>query len=101
MSLPTLGLLAIFRDEAQVMYEYLLHYASEGVSQFVLLDQNSIDNGVAVARKFAASRPWLNVTLLAAREQYQQVGHYSKSAHLLRSPYRLDLDLRPRRVGLR
>lgn len=93
MSLPTLGLLAIFCDEAQVMYEYLLHYASEGVSQFVLLDQNSIDNGVAVAREFAASRPWLNVTLLAAREQHQQVRHYSKSAHLLRTDWILICDL--------
>ena len=46
---PTVGALAIFMNEAHFMFEWLLHHSLEGVSQFMLLDQNSTDNGAAAA----------------------------------------------------
>ena len=36
----------------------------EGVSQFVLLDQESTDNGSAVALRFAAAHPDVNLTVV-------------------------------------
>ena len=42
--LPSLGILAIFRDEGQNMYEWLLHHHMEGVTQFVLLDQVTLSS---------------------------------------------------------
>ena len=38
------------------MFEWLLHHQLEGVTQFVLLDQDSSDGGGEIARKFA-TRP--------------------------------------------
>ena len=70
--LPTLGVLAIFRDEAQVLHEWLLHYEAEGVSQFVLLDQESSDNGTHTALAFAEKHPRLDVTVIPAVGNYQQ-----------------------------
>jgi hypothetical protein len=70
--LPTLGILSIFRDEAQGLHEWLLHYAAEGVRQFVLLDQESTDNGTHTALAFAEKHPRVDITVIPAVGNYQQ-----------------------------
>jgi hypothetical protein len=54
LTLPTLGALAIFRNEAQLVFEWLLHLTSEGVSQFVLLDHKSVDGGADIVKTFSS-----------------------------------------------
>lgn len=46
----TLGILAIFKDEANVMTEWIEHYRAEGVTQFVLINDGSTDGGDEIAR---------------------------------------------------
>ena len=46
----SLGLLAVFRNEAQIMTEWVRHYRHEGVTQFVVVSDNSTDGGDDVAR---------------------------------------------------
>ena len=91
--LPTLGVLAIFRDEAQVLHEWLTHYTLEGVTQFVLLDQESADNGAAIVRAWAASRPAIRLSLHRAVGNYQQVRHYNRVSGLLATDWVLIVDL--------
>ena len=56
--LPTVGVLALFRDEAMYLTEWLTHYAAEGVTQFVLLEnQLSVDNSVELVHRFAQQNP--------------------------------------------
>ena len=82
---PTLGVLAIFRDEAQIMHEWLLHYTAEGVCQFVLLDQESTDNGTRAALEFAEMHPQLDITVLPAVGNYQQAASRSPTRACVRS----------------
>ena len=52
-TLHTLGVLALFQNEATRVSEWMTHHTVEGVSQFVLLDQESTDNTVQLVRNFA------------------------------------------------
>ena len=39
-----LGLMAMFKNEGHILYEFINHYMLEGVDQFILIDDNSTDN---------------------------------------------------------
>eukprot|EP00966_Prymnesium_polylepis_P094112 2178420-Prymnesium_polylepis.1 len=83
----TLGVLAVFKDEAHGMLEWLLHYTLKGVSQFVLLDQASSDNGAAIAAAFAhAHCGQVAVSIHPVEQDGQQVAHYNRHLHLLCAP---------------
>ena len=43
MTRPTLGILAAFKDEADVLDEWLRHYEGQGVERFYLIDNGSRD----------------------------------------------------------
>ena len=36
-----LGLMAMFKNEGHILYEFINHYMLEGVDQFILIDDNS------------------------------------------------------------
>ena len=75
LRLPTVGVLALFRDEAMYLTEWLTHYTAEGVTQFILLEnQLSVDNSVELVHRFAQQNPSLNVSLHTARTFGTQEG---------------------------
>jgi hypothetical protein len=39
-----LGLMALFKNEGHILYEFINHYILEGIDEFVLIDDNSNDN---------------------------------------------------------
>ena len=39
-----LGLMAMFKNEGHILYEFINHYILEGIDQFILIDDNSTDN---------------------------------------------------------
>ena len=95
-ALPSLGVLCIFKEEGQYMYEWLLHHTLEGVSQFVMLDQESSDNGSAIALRFAAARPEINLTLFNVPRHglhNEQVDHYNRHFHRLCTDWAMIIDL--------
>ena len=92
-SRPTLGVLAIFKNEAQSMYEWLLHYEHEGVTQFVLLDQESSDNGAEIARQFGAEQPSRRVDVHLAPRRLEQNDHYNLYFHRLTTDWAIICDL--------
>ena len=51
-SVVSVGIISVFKNEAQVIYEWLLHHAKEGVSQFLLVDNDSTDDYHAQITKF-------------------------------------------------
>ena len=92
---PTLGILALFKDEAQVLLEWLLHHSLEGVSQFVLLDQESSDNSSSVALRFAASAPHVRLDVVPVRRHgpwNNQVDHYNRHFHRLSTDWAMVID---------
>ena len=58
---------AIFRDEADILSEWVAHHAWQGVEHFFLISNNSTDGWVAALRPFAP-----RVTLFSAPERHQQ-----------------------------
>lgn len=92
-ALPTLGIFAIFRDEAMLITEWLWHHTAEGAQQFVLLDQQSTDNGVALARNFSQQHPALDVCVLSAPEERQQNRHYARHLHRFVTDWVLIVDI--------
>ena len=75
------------------MWEWLTHHALEGATQFVMLDQQSMDNGPELVREFAASRPDLAVQLFPAVGDREQNLHYGRHIHRLRTEWVLVIDL--------
>jgi len=58
--LPTITALALFKNEAMNMEEFIRHHVEEGVSEFVLINDGSTDNRAAIAEQVANE---LNVDL--------------------------------------
>ena len=75
------------------MWEWLAHHALEGATQFVLLDQQSMDNGPELVKAFAASRPDLSVQLFPAVGDREQDLHYGRHIHRLSTDWLLVIDL--------
>lgn len=90
---PSVGIIALFKDEAAWMHEWLLHHVEEGVTQIVLLDGGSSDNGPQLAKDFASARPQIDVKLFAAREPHEQEKHYGRHLHRMRTDWVLVIDL--------
>ena len=87
-----LGILAIFRNEARIMHEWVAHHHLEGVSQFVLINDNSTDNGPHIARSLNCTvidnvRHWLWPMNIC------QTSAYRKFQHLLQTQWMMIIDL--------
>ena len=94
--MPSLAVLTIFRDESQLIFEWLLHHTAEGVTQFVLIDQGSIDSSAALVSAFAAihgQRCGVRVDLLVEPGSHNQVHAYNKYVHLLVNEWVLLVDV--------
>ena len=56
---PTLGIMAIFRDEDQIMHEWVDHHKREGITEFLLINHQSRDGGEQRARALGCTvRDW-------------------------------------------
>lgn len=86
--MPTVGLLAIFQNEALIMREWVLHHRLEGISQFVLIDDRSTDGGAALASSLGS-----DVTVVPSRGASTQEESYHAWAHLLSTEWMLVVDL--------
>ena len=75
---PSLGIMAIFRNEAQLLFEWLLHYTAEGATQFVLLDHTSVDDGAEHVQAFQRQHPSVDISM------HQVSLQVSSRAHLYR-----------------
>ena len=82
----TLGILGIFKNEAQVMAEWVRHYVAEGVTQIVLINDNSTDGGDDIARS-------LGVTVVPSIGAGQQILNYMYYAPSLTTEWQLIADL--------
>ena len=92
--LPTVGILSIFRDESQLIGEWLRHYLAEGVSQYVLIDSESTDSSVDVINFFASHhRRCVQVDLLSLNGSHNQLNAYNMFAHVLRTDWALVVDV--------
>ena len=67
---PTLGILCMFKDEEETIEEWILHHKEEGVSEFVLLNNNSSDDSPRIASNLGA-------TVIACPEKYSQEKYFN------------------------
>jgi len=62
---PTVAAMCLFKNEAMIMEEYIRHHAAEGITEFVLINDGSTDNGPSIA-KHLADKLKLAVTIIPA-----------------------------------
>lgn len=68
-----LGIIAIFKNEAHALNEWISHYISQGVSFFLLLDNGSTDDW-----KVASDYPaYVNIIIRSDNKPYNQLGFYN------------------------
>ncbi len=49
---PSLGFVALFKNEEDIIEEWIMHHKREGVTEFILIDNDSTDNSPTLARKY-------------------------------------------------
>jgi hypothetical protein len=65
---------AIFKNEAHILEEWIQHYLREGVDTFLLIDNDSDDNYMDILKKYIdAGKVILNID----KERYKQIQHYN------------------------
>jgi hypothetical protein len=74
-----LCIVAIFKNEALILEEWLNHYINQGVEHFYLIDNGSTDNYKNILLKFN------NVTCITDDEKYKQSEHYNKYLSTIKS----------------
>ena len=104
-SAESLGVYSVFRNEAQGIAEFVLHYFAEGASQLVLIDHLSTDGGGAIAVKLGATvvrtageepsrDPVCKANALAAKTcRHRQNAIYHAHVHLMRTTWVLVVDI--------
>jgi len=94
-SVVSVGIISVFKNEAQVIYEWLLHHAKEGVSQFLLIDNNSTDDYHAQITKFLDN--WketkLKIDIKYGKEKHKQIKHIHDNDHLIKTTWCMSIDL--------
>ena len=94
-SVVSVGIISVFKNEAQVIYEWLLHHAKEGVSQFLLIDNDSTDDYHAQITKFLDT--WeetkIQVDIKYGREKHKQIKHIHDNDHLIKTTWCMSIDL--------
>jgi len=63
-----INLLCVFRDEAILLPHFIDYYKALGVSQFILIDNNSVDGG----SDYLKSRQDINIKLFFTADSYRQ-----------------------------
>jgi predicted outer membrane repeat protein len=96
---------SVFRNEAQGIAEFVLHYFAEGASQLVLIDNLSTDGGGAIAAQLGATvvrtageepsrDPVCKANALAALTcRHRQNAIYHAHVHLMRTTWVLVVDI--------
>jgi hypothetical protein len=70
-----LSLIAIFKNEAHILKEWIEHYINEGVSHFYLIDNGSEDDYQPIIQ------PYIDrglISLVVDQTKYHQTEHYNK-----------------------
>lgn len=80
--MSTLSLMAMFRDESWIMNEWITHYLNEGVSKFILIDNNSTDNWQSKINPKYLSSPDIKFVDFKGKQTGKQMQIY---AQLLKS----------------
>ncbi|WP_420317646.1 glycosyltransferase family 2 protein [Ekhidna sp.] len=70
-----LSVVAIFKDEAHCLKEWLDHYLNEGVDHFYLIDNGSTDNSEKILSNYLQKN---QVTLVKDETRWAQVALYNK-----------------------
>ena len=83
-----LSVFAIYKNEGDVLDEWLDHYVAEGVENFVLVDNGSADNGTVPARHAS-----MVTRLYDPRPRVQQWWLHSGLLHEVDAAWMLPLDL--------
>jgi hypothetical protein len=71
----TLAVVAIFKNESNIMKEWIEHYLKEGVNHFFLIDNGSNDNYLTILHPYITNGL---VDLIVDDKKYAQVEHYEK-----------------------
>lgn len=79
-------IVAIFKDEAMTIAEWVSHYRWQGALHFYLIDNGSTDNGKAKL----GSRDGGDVTVVTREAKYKQIEHYNSYIPLLRERHAHD-----------
>lgn len=64
---------AIFKNESNILDEWIQHYLNQGVEYFYLIDNGSTDNYQPIIDKYQSY-----ITLYKDPTKYQQIEHYNK-----------------------
>lgn len=93
-SLPTLGVVAVFRNEEHSLPEWLESLRAEGASEFALIDDNSTDASRAVIRAFKRKhRDLVRVTVTDRAPGVAQSALYGRAARHAQADWLAFVDL--------
>jgi len=73
-NLMSLCIVAIFKNEAVIMQEWIDHYIRQGVNHFFLIDNGSTDDYMNILNPFIACN---KVTLVVDKRPHVQIEHYN------------------------
>uniref|UniRef100_A0A6C0FAI7 Uncharacterized protein n=1 Tax=viral metagenome TaxID=1070528 RepID=A0A6C0FAI7_9ZZZZ len=73
-----LGLMAMFKNEGHILYEFINHYMLEGVDQFILIDDNSTDNYYENNKNWMDSLVKSNIITIKKSEKKIQTEIYNE-----------------------
>jgi hypothetical protein len=68
------AIIAIFKNEASILEEWIQHYLKEGIDTFLLIDNDSTDNYMDILKKYIDNG---TVILNIDKERHKQAGHYN------------------------
>jgi hypothetical protein len=99
----SLAIITIFKDESQSIFEWLLHHALEGVTQFVLLNNESRDKfreQILLFQKYwdkfienKSEYSQVLIDIIESPGKYEQVSKLQKHTHLIKTQWYLSIDL--------
>jgi hypothetical protein len=68
------AIVAIFKNEAHILEEWIQHYLKEGIDTFLLIDNDSNDNYMNILKKYIDSN---KVVLNINKQRHTQAAHYN------------------------
>ena len=68
-----MGVLAIFKNEAHILEEWIEHYIKEGCDHFYLIDNDSTDNPEAILEKYSP-----RITVVRSSDRHAQIRLYNE-----------------------
>jgi len=71
-----LSIVAVFKNEAHILKEWIDHYMNQGVDHFYLIDNGSTDDYKDTLQNFSSE--FGNITCIIDATPHNQVQHYNK-----------------------